>query len=310
MVRVVVGARVNVPDPVPPPLRLRVPVWTSTTPVLLNAIPTAAVPSGPDRRNVPSLLNAAAPGKNPLSDELSWMVNVLPARLFQTALFVNVRESPTGMPAVPWLSTTRPSSFEKNPPPSAAVPFRIVRPVPAIVPLPDQDHFPSMVRSPAPLIVPPVWVRSCTVVGPLRVSVPLETVSVLDTCAGPATVSDPPNPETVSGPVLVRLFTVLAAKAAYWTVPAALMVTSSAAPGSTSPDQFGAWVQLTPSPPPSQETAAGVSRSSSASRTGRKAGSPRGFRVEDTRRGAGRSRGSAHSIALLLTSDKEREGMG
>src|SRR5262245_37237733 len=46
-------------------------------------------------------------------------------------------------------------------------------------------------------------------------------------------------------------------------VVAALMVTSSAGPGSASLAQLNWFVQLTPSPPPSQNTAEGVVRSSS-----------------------------------------------
>src|SRR5262245_51833562 len=56
-------------------------------------------------------------------------------------------------------------------------------------------------------------------------------------------------------------------------VAPALIVTSSAGPGSASVDQLRALVQFTPSPPPSQNTAAGVVRSSSEVRcrgTGRR----------------------------------------
>ena len=130
------------------------------------------------------------------------MVNRPPAVLFQTALFVNVSESPTGIAAVPLLSTTRPSSFEKNPPPSEAVPFTTVWPVPDIVPPDDHDHAPATVRSPDPFTVPPVWVRFWTDAGALRVSVPREdTLTVPVAVAGPFRVTVPPD--TVTAPVAV-----------------------------------------------------------------------------------------------------------
>ena len=118
----------------PPPVRARVPVCTSVVPRLLNGTAIVAVPGGAVLRTVPALLKADALAKKLLIPAESGSTNRLPARLFHTAALAKVNVCPAGMVAVPALFTVRPSIFEKNPPDRVDVPFRLVAPVPDMIP--------------------------------------------------------------------------------------------------------------------------------------------------------------------------------
>src|SRR5262245_21547861 len=102
--RIAPEATVNLPEPVPPPVRLKVPLFASTTPVeaLLKMAPMAVplAPTPPDLRNVPRFVTEEAP---------PWLTRYDPSKLLsRTALPAMLSTAPWPLLMLPALQMVLP----------------------------------------------------------------------------------------------------------------------------------------------------------------------------------------------------------
>src|SRR3954471_7197620 len=129
------------------PVKLTVPVCTSTEPVLLNGMPMVVVPDPADLWNRPALLNAGDP---PPLAPIDWSVctsNV--PLLLNVPPPLKMKVLPPVHVAVPLLSSRRPWRLGKKVALKATPPLANVVPAPDMAPLFHVSR-PLTVRSPLP----------------------------------------------------------------------------------------------------------------------------------------------------------------
>src|SRR5262245_14312624 len=138
------------------PLKVVVPVWRSTVPVLLNVRPIVVSPLPADLRNVPTLLNTGDPpplppiGRPVCTSNVPLLLNVPPSLKMMVPPPVHV--------AVPLLSTRRPWSVGKAVTSNAIPPLAKVVPDPDMVPSCHVNR-PLTETSPLPAMAPLCMVR-------------------------------------------------------------------------------------------------------------------------------------------------------